>query len=160
MKRNMKMAGSKNLVILIGNVGGDPEIRSTPAGKTIASFSLATNETWTDKASGEKKERSEWHRIVVFNDHFVSVVERFVKKGDKLYIEGSLKTRKWQAQDGSDRYITEVQLQAYGGDLVLLGSPNGRPSDAGSAATTRGRNPTSPSGDQPPAPDLEDEIPF
>jgi single-strand DNA-binding protein len=120
------MAGSVNKVTLLGNVGSDPDIRVGQSGRKIASFSVATNDSWTDKASGEKKERTEWHRVVVFNEHLAKVVEDYVQKGDKIYLEGSNRTRKWQAQDGTDRYTTEIHIQAFGGELVLLGRPNGR----------------------------------
>ena len=102
------MAGSLNKVTLIGNLGKDPEIRSTQAGKEIASFSIATSESWTDKSTGEKKEKTEWHNIAVFNEGLVRVVKQYVKKGSKLYIEGQLQTRKWQDKDGQDRYTTEI----------------------------------------------------
>ena len=119
------MAGSVNKVILVGNCGKDPEIRTAQSGNRIASFSVATSENWTDKQSGEKRERTEWTNIVVFNDGLVGVVENYVKKGSKLYVEGALQTRKWQDKDGNDRYSTEVVLQQFRGQLVLLGDPSG-----------------------------------
>ena len=118
------MAGSLNKVILIGNVGKDPEIRTTNDGREIASFSLATGESWKDRATGERKERTEWHRIVVFNEGLIGVIKNYVQKGSKLYLEGNLQTRKWQDQEGKDRYTTEVVLQNYTGNLTLLGSRN------------------------------------
>ena len=119
------MAGSVNKVILIGNVGRDPEIRSTNDGTRIANFTLATSENWRDKASGERRERTEWHRIVIFNDRLSDVVEKYVKKGAKLYIEGALQTRKWTDKEGQERYTTEVVLQRFRGDLTMLDSRGG-----------------------------------
>lgn len=113
------MAGSLNKVVLIGNLGRDPEIRTTQDGKEIASFSLATSETWRDKLSGERKEKTEWHRVVVFSQPLVNVIKQYVKKGSKLYIEGSLHTRKWTDQSNIERYSTEVVLQNYS-TLVML----------------------------------------
>jgi single-strand DNA-binding protein len=118
------MAGSVNKVILLGNVGRDPEIRRTQDGRPIANLSIATSERWRDKASGEQKEKTEWHRVVVFNDNLCKVIEQYVKKGSKLYIEGQLQTRKWTDQSGAEKYSTEVVLQNFGGTLTLL---DGRP---------------------------------
>jgi len=115
---------SVNKAILIGRAVRDPEIRAMQNGKEVASFSLATNSVWLDKSSGEKKEKSEFHNIVIFNEGLVSVVKNYVKKGSQLYIEGAIQTRKWQDSNGADRYTTEIVLQAYGGTLQLLG---GRP---------------------------------
>lgn len=123
------MAGSVNKVILIGNVGRDPEIRSTNDGTRIANFTLATSDNWRDKASGERRERTEWHRIVIFNDRLTDVVEKYVKKGAKLYIEGSLQTRKWTDKEGQERYTTEVVLQRFRGELTMLDSRGGGGSD-------------------------------
>lgn len=119
------MAGSLNKVILIGNLGKDPEIRFMPDGSKVASFSLATGETWKDKSTGERKDRTEWHRISVFNDRLADVVEKYVRKGTKLYIEGQLQTRKWTDQTGADRYTTEVVLGKFRGELVILDSRRG-----------------------------------
>jgi single-strand DNA-binding protein len=160
MKRMTMMAGSVNKVTLLGNVGSDPDIRVGQSGRKIASFSVATNDSWTDKASGEKKERTEWHRVVVFNEHLAKVVEDYVQKGDKIYLEGSNRTRKWQAQDGTDRYTTEIHIQAFGGELVLLGRPNGQRADSGASASTRAGSAAAPRDDRSPAPDLDDEVPF
>lgn len=113
------MSGSVNKVILIGNLGKDPEIRTTQDGKEIANFSLATSESWKDKTTGERKEKTEWHRVVVFNPGIVKVIKDYVKKGSKLYIEGSLQTRKWE-KDGVEHYSTEIVLQAFNGTLKLL----------------------------------------
>lgn len=114
------MAGSVNKVILVGNLGRDPEIRSTQEGKEIATLTLATSESWKDKMTGERKEKSEWHRIVVFNEGLVKVIKSYVKKGSKLYIEGALQTRKWVDQSGADRYSTEVVLSGFGGNMQML----------------------------------------
>ena len=114
------MAGSVNKVILVGNVGADPEIRRTQDGRPIANIRLATSETWRDRNSGERREKTEWHTVVVFNEGLCKVVEQYVKKGAKLYIEGQLQTRKWQDQQGQDRYSTEVVLQGFGSTLTML----------------------------------------
>ena len=114
------MAGSVNKVILVGNVGKDPEIRTTQDGRKFANLRVATSETWRDKMSGERKEKTEWHSVVVFNDALAKVVEQYVRKGSKLYIEGQLQTRKWQDQAGADRYSTEVVLQGFNGVLTML----------------------------------------
>ena len=116
------MAGSVNKVILVGNVGKDPEIRRTQDGRPIANLSLATSESWRDKNSGEKKERTEWHRVVIFSEPLCKVVEQYVKKGSKLYIEGALQTRKWTDQSGVEKYSTEVVLQGFNGSLTMLDS--------------------------------------
>ena len=114
------MSGSLNKVTLIGNLGKDPEIRSLNNGKSVANFSIATKEAWKDKQSGEKKEKTEWHNIVVFSEGLVRVAQSYLKKGSKVYIEGQLQTRKWQDQSGNDRYSTEIVLQAFGGTLIML----------------------------------------
>jgi single-strand DNA-binding protein len=132
---------SLNRVQLIGNVGKDPEIRATQDGREIASLSVATSESWKDKNTGEKKEQTDWHKVVVFNEGLVRVIKSYVTKGTKLMVEGQLKTRKWTNKDGVDQYSTEVVIQNYGGQIILLG---GKPS-GGSAGS---------------AVDLGDEIPF
>ena len=114
------MAGSVNKVILIGNVGADPEIRRTQSGAPIANLRIATSETWRDRNSGERREKTEWHTVVVFNEGLCKVVEQYVKKGAKLYIEGALQTRKWQDQNGNDRYSTEIVLQGFNSTLTML----------------------------------------
>ena len=119
------MAGSVNKVILIGNLGKDPEVRRLNSGDQVVSFSLATSETWRDKTSGERKERTEWHNIVIFNENLGKVAEQYCKKGSKIYIEGQLQTRKWQDQSGADKYTTEVVLQRFRGELTLLDSRGG-----------------------------------
>jgi single-strand DNA-binding protein len=117
------MAGSINKVILVGNLGKDPEIRRTQDGRPIANLRVATSETWRDKTSGEKRERTEWHSVVIFSEGLCRVVEQYLRKGSKVYLEGQLQTRKWQGQDGQDRYSTEVVLQNFNGTLVLLDRP-------------------------------------
>lgn len=168
------MAGSVNKVILVGNVGQDPEVRQFQNGGQVASFSLATSETWRDKASGERKERTEWHRVSVFSEGLVRVVRDYVKKGAKLYIEGQLETRKWQDKDGQDRYTTEVVLRGFNSQLTML---DGRGEGGGSGGGGRDSGGYSGGGggysggggggrQQPSGPresfnqDLDDEIPF
>ncbi len=119
------MAGSVNKVILVGNLGKDPEVRNAQNGSKIVSFSIATSESWNDKASGERKEKTEWHRVVVFNERLGDVAERFLKKGRKVYIEGSLQTRKWTDQSGQEKYTTEVVIDRFRGDLTLIDSNRG-----------------------------------
>lgn len=119
------MSGSLNRVTLIGNVGKDPEIRSMNSGDKVANFSIACTESWKDKASGEKKERTEWVNIVVWGDGLIGVLEKYVSKGSKLYVEGKLQTRKWEDQDGKDRYTTEVVIRGFDGQVILLGDPKG-----------------------------------
>ena len=125
------MAGSVNKVILVGNVGRDPEIRSTQDGTKVANLSVATSETWRDKNSGERRERTEWHRVVIFNERLADVAEKYLKKGSKVYIEGQLQTRKWTDQSGNEKYTTEVVLQRFRGELTMLDGRGGAPSDAG-----------------------------
>jgi len=114
------MAGSVNKVILLGNLGQDPDVRTMQSGKKIATMSLATSDSWKDKETGEKKEKTEWHRIVVFNEGLVGVVENYIKKGTKLYIEGALQTRKWTDDSGTEKYTTEVVIQGYGGRIDIV----------------------------------------
>ncbi len=126
------MAGSVNKVILVGNLGRDPEIRSTQDGTRVASLNLATSESWRDRASGERKERTEWHRVAIFNDRLVEVAEKYLRKGSKIYVEGQLQTRKWQDQQGQDRYTTEIVLGRFRGELTMLdGAAGGRGGAAG-----------------------------
>ena len=115
------MAGSINKVILVGNVGQEPQVRTMQSGQKVVSFSLATSERWRDRQSGEQKEQTEWHRVVIFNPNLIEVAERMLQKGTKLYLEGSLRTRKWQNQQGADVYTTEVVLNPFGGQMVILG---------------------------------------
>ena len=114
------MAGSVNKVILVGNLGADPEIRRTQDGRPIANLRLATSESWKDKNTGERKEKTEWHRVVIFNENLCRIAEQYLKKGSKVFIEGALQTRKWQDQSGQDRYSTEVVLQGFRGEMTLL----------------------------------------
>jgi len=160
------MAGSVNKVILVGNLGRDPEIRSTQDGTRIANLSVATSETWRDRNSGERRERTEWHRVAIFNERLVDVVEKYLRKGSKVYIEGQLQTRKWTDQNGQDRYTTEVVLQRYRGELTMLdsrasGGGDFAESGAGSyAAGPPDRGPSGGSGGGAGGGDLDDEIPF
>ena len=118
------MAGSVNKVILLGNLGRDPEIRSMQSGSKMATFSMATSKRWRDKNTQEQRDKTSWHNIVVFGDGLADIVEKYVKKGSKIYVEGELQTRKWQDQDGNDRYTTEVVLQGFNSNLTLLDSRN------------------------------------
>jgi len=140
---------SVNKVILIGNVGKDPEIRATQGGVEIANLTLATSEKWKDKNSGEYKEKTEWHKVVVFNPNLVKVIKSYVNKGSKIYVEGSLQTRKWTDQSGAEKYSTEIVLQMFNGTIVLLGGKNEAQEqhsiDKGNAYQTQ---------------ELDDEIPF
>jgi single-strand DNA-binding protein len=159
------MAGSVNKVILLGNLGADPEIRSTQSGQKIANMRLATSESWRDKATGERKEKTEWHRIVVFNENLVRVIENYVKKGSKIYVEGQLQTRKWQDQSGADRYSTEVVLQGFNSQLTLLdrapGTGGAMPADAGDDFGQSGPMARpAPAKAQNFARELDDEVPF
>ena len=119
------MAGSVNKVILVGNLGKDPEIRRTQDGRPIANLSVATSETWRDKGTGERKEKTEWHRVVIFNENLGRVAKSYLRKGSKVYLEGQLQTRKWTDNSGQDKYSTEVVLQRFRGELVLLDSKSG-----------------------------------
>jgi single-strand DNA-binding protein len=125
------MAGSVNKVILVGNLGRDPEIRRTQDGRPIANLRVATSESWKDRNSGERKERTEWHSVVIFNENLAKVAEQYLRKGSKVYVEGQLQTRKWQDQQGQDRYSTEVVLQGFSGTLTML---DGRPGAGGGLA--------------------------
>ena len=169
------MAGSVNKVILVGNLGRDPEIRRTQDGRPIANLNIATSETWRDRNSGERREKTEWHRVVIFNEGLCKVAEQYLRKGSKVYLEGQLQTRKWQDQQGQDRYSTEVVLQGFNSVLTMLdgrpgaggmaedaqadyggaygGSSGGYGSDPGRASSNGGQ---AKSFDQP----LDDEIPF
>ena len=125
------MAGSVNKVILVGNLGRDPEVRSTQDGLKIVNLSLATSESWRDKNSGERREKTEWHRVVIFNEKLGEVAEKFLKKGSKIYVEGALQTRKWTDQCGQERYSTEVVLQRFRGELTMLDGKGGGPGGGG-----------------------------
>ena len=146
------MAGSVNKVILVGNLGRDPEIRSTQDGTRIANLSLATSENWRDRNTGERRERTEWHRVVIFNERLAEVAEKYLRKGSKIYVEGQLQTRKWTDQSGQDRYTTEVVLQRFRGELTMLDSRAGGGDDFGGAPPA--------TGGPGPGGDLDDEIPF
>jgi len=155
------MAGSVNKVILVGNLGKDPEIRTFQNGGRVASFSVATSESWKDKQSGEKKEKTEWHRVSVLNEHIVGVVERYLKKGAKVYIEGQLETRKWTDKDGQEKYTTEVVLRPYRGELTMLDGANSN--RGGSASLGEDGGATMGGGmigGGSSAADLDDNIPF
>jgi single-strand DNA-binding protein len=172
------MAGSVNKVILVGNLGKDPEIRTVQDGTKIVNLTLATSETWNDKASGERKEKTEWHRVVIFNDRVGDVAERYLKKGAKVYVEGSLQTRKWTDKEGQERYTTEVVISRFKGELTMLDTRSGgggemgesggytprerTPARAAAGAPARGAAAGGPSWDAPRggAGDLDDEIPF
>jgi single-strand DNA-binding protein len=167
------MAGSVNKVILVGNLGKDPEIRRTQDGRPIANLSVATSESWRDKATGERKEKTEWHRVVIFNEGLCKIAEQYLKKGAKVYLEGSLQTRKWQDKDGHDKYSTEVVLQGFNSQLTMLDRAGGGASDnsfdAGSSSGDFGSPGPTASRERKPAmaaaggsrrDDLDDEIPF
>ena len=141
---------SVNKVILIGNLGADPEVRSFQNGGKVCNLRIATSEKWKDKNSGEQQEKTEWHTVAIFSEGLVSVAERFLRKGSKVYIEGQLSTRKWQDQSGNDRYSTEVVLRGFGGTLTMLDGPQG--SDGQSGGSGGGQW-------TPPADNLDDEIP-
>jgi len=160
------MAGSVNKVILVGNLGRDPEIRSFQNGGRVANLSVATSESWRDKATGERKEKTEWHRVAIFNDRLVEVVEKYLKKGSKVYLEGQLETRKWTDQSGQEKYTTEVVLRQFRGELTMLDGRSGGggggggpdddmgggapPSSGGGGGAARGRK----------SDVLDDDIPF
>ncbi len=165
------MAGSLNKVQLIGNLGNDPEVRTLESGARVVNFSIATSESWKDKNSGEKKEHTEWHRIVIWNDGLGKIAEQYLKKGSKCFVEGQMQTRKWQDKDGVDRYSTEVVLSGFGCSLLLLGDSGGgsRASDPNDNASRPGNNYAEAHG-KGPAPqqrsaagrdsDMRDDIPF
>ena len=174
------MAGSVNKVILIGNLGADPEIRRTQDGRPIANLRIATSESWRDKNTGERKEKTEWHQVVIFNEGLCKVAEQYLKKGSTVYIEGQLQTRKWQDQNGQDRYSTEVVLQGFNGNLTMLGGRGdgggasrggndfgggyGGGDDYGSPSPQRGGGQQRGGASAPPSGgfsrDLDDDIPF
>src|SRR5271156_1923137 len=132
------MAGSVNKVILIGNLGADPEIRRPQAGRPVANLRRATSESWRDKATGERREKTEWHRVVIFNENLCKIAEQYLKKGSKVYLEGALQTRKWQDQSGQDKYSTEVVLQGFRGELTLLDRAGGAGAGAGGEMSDSG----------------------
>ena len=131
------MAGSVNRVVLVGRVGKDPEIRTLNSGDKVANFTLATSETWRDRQSGERKEKTEWHRVSVFNENIAKVVEQYVRKGALLYVEGSLQTRKWTDQSGVEKYATEIVLQKFRGELTMLGGKSDQDDEGGQPSRSR-----------------------
>ena len=153
------MAASLNKVMLIGNLGADPEIRSFQNGGRVANLRIATSENWKDKNTGERREKTEWHTVAVFNEGLVGVIEKYVKKGSKVFIEGQLETRKWQDQNDNDRYSTEVVLRGFGGTLTMLDSASGTGGTTSQPkpATWNEANGYSPSA---PLSDIDDDIPF
>jgi single-strand DNA-binding protein len=165
------MAGSVNKVILVGNLGADPEVRRMQDGRPIVNLRIATSESWRDKSSGERKEKTEWHRVVIFNEGLAKVAEQYLKKGAKVYIEGALQTRKWQDKDGQDKYSTEIVLQGFNSQLTMLDRAGGGSSgasdfggggDFGSPGPTASRRPAmaGAGGGGGRRDDMDDEIPF
>ncbi len=157
------MAGSVNKVILVGNLGADPEIRRTNDGRPIANLRVATSDSWRDKATGERREKTEWHRVVIFSEGLAKIAEQYLKKGAKVYIEGQLQTRKWQDKDGQDRYSTEVVLQGFNATLTMLdgrGGSAGLSDDGGSDFGSAGPISKPRTGAAPRRNDLDDDIPF
>ena len=165
------MAGSVNKVILVGNLGRDPEIRRMSSGEPVVNMRIATSENWRDKATGERKEKTEWHNVVIFNENIARVAEQYLKKGSKVYIEGQLQTRKWQDQSGQDRYTTEIVVQRYRGEMTLLdsrggGGEGGRDDDQGGGSSGGDFGRSAPIERRPAAAaaggkkGLDDDIPF
>jgi len=162
------MAGSVNKVILIGNLGADPEIRRTGDGRPIANLRVATSESWKDKTTGERREKTEWHRVVIFNEGLCRIAEQYLKKGAKVYLEGQLQTRKWQDKEGQDRYSTEVVLQGFNSQLTMLdsrgggggaGAPEDQSGEFGSSGPMRERRPAAVAAGGKRS-EMDDEIPF
>ncbi len=165
------MAGSVNKVILVGNLGRDPEVRYSQDGAKIVNFSLATSDSWKDKQTGERREKTEWHRVVIFSEHLAGIAEQYLRKGAKVYVEGALQTRKWTGNDGNERYSTEVVLQRFRGELTMLDSkggggdytPPGEPAWNGSESAGGGSGggaADDSTGGAAAGGDLDDEIPF
>jgi single-strand DNA-binding protein len=154
------MSGSVNKVILIGNLGRDPETRSFPNGGKVCNLRIATSETWRDKATGERKERTEWHSVAIFNEALVRIAEQYLRKGSTVYIEGQLETRKWQDQSGADRYTTEITLRPYRGEMTLLGGGNRDHQDQGGGNRDTGGGYGAPASGGVPDPLDGDSIPF
>jgi single-strand DNA-binding protein len=155
------MAGSVNKVILIGNLGADPEVRSFPSGGRVCNLRLATSETWKDRETGERRERTEWHRVTIYSDPLIKVAEQYLRKGSKIYVEGQLETRKWQDQSGQDRYTTEVALRPYRSELTMLdgrgeGGGGGRDDFGGGSGGGGGHDRGGPAGGG----GMDDDIPF
>ena len=149
------MAGSVNKVILVGNLGKDPEVRRSTSGVPVVNLSVATSESWRDKASGERKEKTEWHRVVIFNKNLADVAEKYLRKGSKVYVEGQLQTRKWTDKDGAEKYSTEVVLQNFRGELTMLDGRNGGGEGGGGGSRGASEAPASFQRDE-----MDDEIPF
>ena len=161
------MAGSINKVILVGNLGKDPEVRATQSGSEICNLTIATGETWKDKSTGERKEKTEWHRVVIFNENLVRVAKDYLRKGSKVYIEGALQTRKWTNKEGQEVYTTEIVLQNFNGNLTMLdtkASSEGRSSGGNDGYNQSGNasygSPSSPQRARVAEAELDDEIPF
>lgn len=158
------MAGSVNKVILVGNLGADPEVKSFPSGGRIANLRLATSESWTDRNTGQRQERTEWHNVVIDNDNLVKIAEQYLRKGSKVYIEGQLRTRKWQDRDGNDRYTTEVHVGRFRGELTLLDRREGGMGSGGGDWEGERGGGRAPAGQRPaadPTDDFgDDEVPF
>jgi single-strand DNA-binding protein len=160
------MAGSLNKVMLIGNLGADPEIRSFQNGGRVCNLRIATSEQWKDKNSGERQERTEWHSVAIFSEGLINVCEKYLKKGSKVFVEGQLQTRKWQDQSGNDRYSTEIVLRGFGGTLTMLDGPGGSQSGGGQSGGWSQGGDRSGGGSAAPTSggsnydDLDDEIPF
>ncbi len=154
------MAGSVNKVIIMGNLGRDPEVRTFQNGGKVCNLRIATSENWKDRNTGERRERTEWHSVAIFNENLARLAEQYLRKGSKVYIEGKLETRKWQDQSGQDRYSTEVVLRSYGGELTFLGSRDGGQGGGGNFGgdDSYGGGPSS--SPAAPACDIDDEIPF
>jgi single-strand DNA-binding protein len=158
------MAGSVNKVILVGNLGADPEIRSLTSGDRVANLRVATSESWRDRSSGERKEKTEWHRVVIFNENLVKVAEQYLRKGSKIYLEGSIQTRKWVDQSGVEKYSTEIVLQKFRGELTMLdGRGDAEQGEGGGYSGGFSSAPKAPASSAPRedfSADLDDEIPF
>lgn len=161
------MSGSVNKVILIGNLGADPEVRNFPNGGKVCNLSIATSENWKDRNTGERREKTEWHRVAIFSEPLVRVAEQYLRKGSKVYLEGQLETRKWQDQSGADRFSTEVVLRPYRSELTMLDGRSmdsvgslGHSGDEGSSGYSDYGNPSTASATPSASRDLDDEIPF
>lgn len=165
------MAGSVNKVILVGNLGRDPEVRTMQNGNPVVNLSIATSESWKDRSTGERRDRTEWHRVVIFNENLARVAQNYLKKGSKVYLEGQLQTRKWTDQSGMEKYTTEIVLQAYRGELTMLDGRNEGGQGGGGYGGGQGgggygndfgggQGGGQGGGGMPPADDLDDEIPF
>src|SRR5271169_869504 len=155
MREGPTMAGSVNKVILVVNLGRDPEVRRMQSGEPVVNLSVATSESWRDKASGERKEKTEWHRVVIFNKNLAEVAEKYLRKGSKVYVEGQLQTRKWTDKDGQEKYSTEVVLQNFRGELTMLDGRNSEGGGGGRERVGAGEAPASFQRDE-----MDDEIPF